>query len=62
MLEISNHKPKELQEIERVINELIQDLSHPFHNIRHPYHREFVQAVDDLMAHADSIRQNWVAH
>jgi hypothetical protein len=62
MIEFFNKKPKELLEIERVINDLVQDSAHPLHNNRHPYHRDSVQAFNDLMAHADSIRQNWASH
>ena len=61
MIEFFYKKPKELVEIERVIDELAQDLTHPLHNNRHPYHRDSVLAFNDLMAQADSIRQNWVS-
>lgn len=61
MIELFYRKPKELEEVERVINELTQDFSHPLHNKRHPYHRDSVRAFNDLLAHADSIRLNWSA-
>ncbi len=61
MTEFFNKKPKELLEIEQVINDLTQDLTHPIHNNRHPYHRDSVQAFNDLMAYADSINQNWAS-
>lgn len=62
MIEFFSTKPNELLEIERVINDLAQDLTHPLHNARHPYHRDSVQAFTELMAHADRIRQNWTSH
>ena len=61
MTEFFNKKPKELLEIERVINELIEDLTHPINNNRHPYHRDSVRALNDLMAYADSMTQNWAS-
>jgi hypothetical protein len=62
MMEVITRKPKELLEVERVISDLAQDLSHPLHNTRHPYHRDSVQAFNDLMAHADMMRQSWASH
>lgn len=62
MSEFFNKKPKELLDIERVINDLMEDLTHPLNNDRHPYHRDSLQAFNDLMAHADSIRQHWVSY
>ncbi|MBD9361505.1 hypothetical protein [Methylomonas fluvii] len=62
MSEFFNKKPMELLEIEQVVNELMEDLSHPLNNKRHPYHRDCVQAFNDLMAHADTIRQHWASH
>ncbi|OQW75186.1 MAG: hypothetical protein BVN35_08765 [Proteobacteria bacterium ST_bin11] len=62
MSEFFNKKPKELLEIERVIHDLMEDLNHPLNNNRHPYHRDCVHAFNDLMAHADSIRQQWVSY
>ncbi|OAI06675.1 hypothetical protein A1332_10915 [Methylomonas methanica] len=58
MSEFFYKKPTELLEIERVINDLMEDLTHPLNNNRHPYHRDSVQAFNDLMAYADSIRQH----
>lgn len=62
MSEFFNKKPKELLDIERVILDLMEDLTHPLHNHRHPYHRDSVQAFNDLMAHADSIRSQWAIY
>ena len=50
--------PKELLEIERVLEELLQDKSHPLHNRSHPYHQDSVLAFNELMAQADAIRNN----
>ncbi len=62
MSEFFDKKPKELIDIEGVINDLAQDFSHPLNNNRHPYHRDCVQAFNDLIAYADSIRQNWASY
>ncbi|PPD32236.1 MAG: hypothetical protein CTY19_11555 [Methylomonas sp.] len=61
MAELFKKKPRELLEIERVINDLVEDLTHPINNNRHPYHRDSIRAFKDLMAYADSMAQNWAS-
>jgi LmbE family N-acetylglucosaminyl deacetylase len=46
MSEFFIKKPAELLEIEQVVNELMEDLTHPLNNNRHPDHRNCVQAFN----------------
>jgi hypothetical protein len=57
-----NTPPSELIEIERFIGDLIGDVRHPINDRRHPQHHEYVKAFNELMTHADSLRNNWLTH
>ena len=56
MFELIETPSRELLEIERIINELFNDFKHPLNNSGHPYHQDSLQAVNDLMSHADNLR------
>ena len=56
MIELLTHTPKELIEVERIIKELLDDNKHPLNNRSHPYHHDSLQAISDLMAYAENLR------
>lgn len=62
MIEFFANKPKELKEIEQLIDGLAQDLTHPINNYRHPYHQDSVLALNELMALADSLQQSYATY
>lgn len=62
MKEHINNPPTELIEIERFICDLISDIRHPINDRRHPQHHEYVKAFNDLISHADSLRNDWLMH
>lgn len=62
MKDYANTPPSELIEIERLICELISDARHPVNDRRHPQHHEYLKALNDLMGHADSLRNDWLIH
>lgn len=56
MFEFAASPSRELLEIERIINEMLNDFKHPLNNSGHPYHQDSLQAVNDLMSYADTLR------
>lgn len=54
-------KPYELIEVERFINDLMEDTKHPLHNKRHPYHKDSVLAFNDLVVYANQIRNSFAS-
>lgn len=61
MTEFFKKKPRELLEIKRGLNDLVEDLKHPINNNRHPYHQDSIRAFKYLMAYANSTTQNWAS-
>ncbi|MCK9606331.1 MAG: hypothetical protein M0R33_07750 [Methylomonas sp.] len=52
--------PTELLEIEQFIDDLLNDFQHPIHNRRHPQHEDCTKALDNLVEHADKLRNRWL--
>ncbi|MBS4050415.1 hypothetical protein [Methylomonas rivi] len=52
--------PRELLEIEQLIDDLMGDFQHPIHNRRHPQHEDCAKALDNLIEHADKLRNRWL--
>jgi hypothetical protein len=54
-----NDYPKELFEIDRLLNEVINDVQHPLNNLKHPQHVQALEAFNQLVAEADRLRTEW---
>ena len=60
MIETPTLPPKELLEVEQLIDELLGDSQHPVHNRLHPHHQDCTKALDNLIEHAEQLRNCWL--
>ena len=54
-------QPAELREIEQLIDELLGDHNHPLHNHKHPQYKDCAKALENLIEHADQLRNRCLA-